>query len=133
MCSLSLPNAEKGLEFLLKPDFSKVTGDVFWVPWDKPFLPELGDGMSLHLCLLFWKRDKVGEYGVECRSHRHICCSIGRCHYFPAAFSVGIQPDAGPSLIFITLPNVFQQAFSGIPFLAYVFLYCSMCYWLWQH
>ena len=30
---------------------------------------------------------------------------------FPAAFSVGIQPDAGPSFIFITLPNVFQQAF----------------------
>ena len=40
---------------------------------------------------------------------------------FPAAFSVGIQPDAGPSLIFITLPNVFQQAFGGIPFLAMVF------------
>jgi len=40
---------------------------------------------------------------------------------FPAAFSVGIQPDAGPSLIFITLPNVFQQAFGSIPFLAMVF------------
>ena len=40
---------------------------------------------------------------------------------FPAAFSVGIQPDAGPSLIFITLPNVFQQAFSGVPLLAYIF------------
>ena len=40
---------------------------------------------------------------------------------FPAAFSVGIQPDAGPSLIFITLPNVFQQAFSGVPILAYIF------------
>jgi NSS family neurotransmitter:Na+ symporter len=40
---------------------------------------------------------------------------------FPAAFSVGIQPDAGPSLIFITLPNVFQQAFGGVPFLAAIF------------
>ena len=39
---------------------------------------------------------------------------------FPAAFSVGIQPDAGPSLIFITLPNVFQQAFGGMPFLSTV-------------
>lgn len=37
---------------------------------------------------------------------------------FPAAFSVGIQPDAGPSLVFITLPNVFQQAFGGMPLLA---------------
>ena len=40
---------------------------------------------------------------------------------FPAAFSVGIQPDSGPSLIFITLPNVFQQAFGGVPILAYIF------------
>ena len=38
---------------------------------------------------------------------------------FPAAFSVGVSPDSGPSLIFITLPNVFQQAFGGIPFLGY--------------
>ena len=39
---------------------------------------------------------------------------------FPAAFSVGVQPDSGPSLIFITLPNVFQQAFSGVPFVGFV-------------
>ena len=46
---------------------------------------------------------------------------------FPAAFSVGIEPDAGPSLIFITLPNVFQQAFSGVPLLAYV---CSILFYV---
>ena len=34
---------------------------------------------------------------------------------FPAAFSVGVSPDSGPSLVFITLPNVFQQAFSFLP------------------
>jgi NSS family neurotransmitter:Na+ symporter len=39
---------------------------------------------------------------------------------FPAAFSVGVSPDSGPSLIFITLPNVFQQAFSAVPLLGYV-------------
>ena len=38
---------------------------------------------------------------------------------FPAAFSVGINPDSGPSLIFITLPNVFQQAFSSMPAIGY--------------
>ena len=37
---------------------------------------------------------------------------------FPAAFAVGISPDAGPSLLFITLPNVFQQAFGNVPLLA---------------
>ena len=39
---------------------------------------------------------------------------------FPAAFSVGVNPDSGPSLIFITLPNVFNQAFSGMPVVGWV-------------
>ncbi len=38
---------------------------------------------------------------------------------FPAAFSVGVNPDSGPSLIFITLPNVFQQAFASMPLVGY--------------
>ena len=36
---------------------------------------------------------------------------------FPAAFSVGVNPDSGPSLIFITLPNVFREAFASMPIL----------------
>jgi NSS family neurotransmitter:Na+ symporter len=41
---------------------------------------------------------------------------------FPAVYSVqGLQPDAGPSLVFITLPNVFQQVFGSVPWLAYLF------------
>ena len=39
---------------------------------------------------------------------------------FPAAFSVGVNPDSGPSLIFITLPNVFAQAFGSWPMLGYI-------------
>ena len=39
---------------------------------------------------------------------------------FPAAFSVGVQPDSGPSLIFITLPNVFREAFGAMPVVGYV-------------
>ena len=38
---------------------------------------------------------------------------------FPAAFSVGVNPDSGPSLIFITLPNVFAQAFASWPIVGY--------------
>ena len=39
---------------------------------------------------------------------------------FPSAFSVGIAPDSGPSLIFMTLPNVFQQAFTHLPLVGYI-------------
>jgi NSS family neurotransmitter:Na+ symporter len=39
---------------------------------------------------------------------------------FPAAFSVGVNPDSGPSLVFITLPNVFNQAFGAMPMVGWV-------------
>ena len=39
---------------------------------------------------------------------------------FPAAFSVGVNPDSGPSLIFITLPNVFKEAFATMPIIGTV-------------
>ena len=46
---------------------------------------------------------------------------------FSGSFSVGIQPDAGPSLIFITLPNVFQQAFANVPFTSLYMLRSFLC------
>ncbi len=47
---------------------------------------------------------------------------------FPAVFSVaGLSPDAGPSLVFIALPNVFQMALGGVPVLAYV---CSLAFYI---
>ena len=39
---------------------------------------------------------------------------------FPAAFSVGVQPDSGPALIFITLPSVFHEAFVAVPVVGHV-------------
>ena len=39
---------------------------------------------------------------------------------FPAAFSVGVNPDSGPSLIFITLPNVFNDAFATMPIIGWI-------------
>ena len=100
----------------------------FWVPWGQAFfLPELGDWgwvFSTSMSLTFGKigKDKVwGNTALSVGVIDTFVAVLAGVIIFPAAFSVGIQPDAGPSLIFITLPNVFQQAFSGIPFLAYVF------------
>ena len=48
---------------------------------------------------------------------------------FPAAFSVGVNPGSGPSLVFVTLPNVFNQAFSAVPLvgmLVSVFFYALL-------
>ena len=121
-CSMSLPNAEKGLEFLLKPDFSKVNADVFLGAMGQAFFSlSLGMGCLSTYASYFGSDTNMGKTALSVGAIDTMVAILAGLIIFPAAFSVGIQPDAGPSLIFITLPNVFQQAFGGIPFLAMIF------------
>lgn len=121
-CSMSLPDAGKGLEFLLKPDFSKVNADVFLGAMGQAFFSlSLGMGCLSTYASYFGPDAKLGKTALSVGVIDTMVAIMAGLIIFPAAFSVGIQPDAGPSLIFITLPNVFQQAFGGVPFLATVF------------
>ena len=127
-CSISLPGSEKGLEFLLKPDFSKVTPDVFLGAMGQAFFSlSLGMGCLSTYASYFGKKTHLGQTAMSVGLIDTFVAVLSGLIIFPAAFSVGIQPDAGPSLIFITLPNVFQQAFAGVPLLAAV---CSAAFYV---
>ena len=122
ICSMTLPNAGKGLEFLLKPDFSKVNADVFLGAMGQAFFSmSLGMGCLSTYASYFGSDTRLGKTALSVGVIDTFVAILAGLIIFPAAFSVGIQPDAGPSLIFITLPNVFQQAFGSIPFLAIIF------------
>ena len=122
VCSMTLPNASKGLEFLLKPDFSKVNADVFLGAMGQAFFSlSLGMGCLSTYASYFGSDTQMGKTALSVGVIDTMVAILAGVIIFPAAFSVGIQPDAGPSLIFITLPNVFQQAFGGVPFLAMIF------------
>ena len=122
VCSMSLPDASKGLEFLLKPDFSKVNADVFLGAMGQAFFSlSLGMGCLSTYASYFGSDTQMGKTALSVGVIDTMVAILAGVIIFPAAFSVGIQPDAGPSLIFITLPNVFQQAFGGVPFLAMIF------------
>lgn len=128
VCSVTLPGSEKGLSFLLKPDFSKVTADVFLGAMGQAFFSmSLGMGCLSTYASYFGKDTRLGHTAMSVGLIDTFVAVLAGIIIFPAAFSVGIQPDAGPSLIFITLPNVFQQAFSGTPALAYV---CSVAFYV---
>ena len=121
-CSVTLPGAGNGIEFLLKPDFSKVDGNVFLGAMGQAFFSlSLGMGCLCTYASYFSKNTNLTRTAFSVGIIDTFVAVLAGFIIFPAAFSVGIQPDAGPSLIFITLPNVFQQAFSGIPILAYIF------------
>lgn len=128
VCSIMLPGAERGIEFLLKPDFGKVTPSVFLGAMGQAFFSlSLGMGCLSTYASYFGKDTRLGHTAMSVGVIDTFVAVLAGLIIFPAAFSVGIQPDAGPSLIFITLPNVFQQAFSGVPVLAYV---CSILFYV---
>lgn len=122
-CSLSLPNADKGLTFLLKPDFSKVTSSVCLNAMGQAFFSlSVGIGCLCTYACYFRKDVDLMKDGLSVASIDTLVALLSGFIIFPAVYSIqGLSPDAGPSLVFITLPNVFQQVFGSMPVLAYIF------------
>ena len=119
--SCLLPNAIAGIEFLFKPDFSKVTPDVLLGALGQSFYSmSIGMGCLCTYASYFSRNTNLVRSAVQIGIIDTFVAILAGLMIFPAAFSVGVSPDSGPSLIFITLPNVFQQAFAGMPVLGYV-------------
>ena len=119
VCSVSLPGAGAGIDFLLKPDFSKVDSNVLLGAMGQAFFSlSLGLGCLCTYASYFRSDTNLPRTAFNVATIDTLVAILAGFIIFPAAFSVGIQPDAGPSLLFITLPNVFQQAFGGTPLLA---------------
>lgn len=121
ICAVMLPGAGAGIEFLFKPDFSKINGDAFLAAMGQAFFSlSLGMGCLCTYASYFKKETNLPKTALSVGVIDTSVAVLSGVIIFPAAFAVGIQPDAGPSLLFITIPNVFQQAFGGTPFLAIV-------------
>lgn len=121
VASCSLPGAMKGVEFLFKPDFSKITHNVLLDALGQAFFSlSLGTACLCTYASYFDRKTNLGKSAVSIALIDMMVAVLAGLMIFPAAFSVGVSPDSGPSLIFITLPNVFQQAFSDVPLLGYV-------------
>ena len=119
IASCLLPGASSGIEFLLKPDFSKLSGSVFLEALGQAFFSlSLGTACLCTYASYFKRETHLVRSATHIALLDSFIAIMAGLMIFPAAFSVGINPDSGPSLIFITLPNVFQQAFS--PALGYV-------------
>ena len=115
-----LPNAAKGVEFLFKPDWSMINGDVFLAALGQSFYSlSIAMGCICTYASYFSKDTNLTTSAVQIGVIDCIVAILAGLMIFPAAFSVGVNPDSGPSLIFITLPNVFQQAFSAMPVVGY--------------
>ncbi|MBQ7442520.1 MAG: sodium-dependent transporter [Bacteroidaceae bacterium] len=123
--SVTMPGAGSGVAFLLHPDFSKITSDVVLSAMGQAFFSlSIAMGCLCTYASYFTDDAKLVKTAASVAVIDTLVAIMSGFVIFPAVFSVtGVAPDAGPGLVFITLPKVFQAAFTGAPWLGAVFAF----------
>jgi neurotransmitter:Na+ symporter, NSS family len=112
--SVTLPGAGKGLAFLFKPDFGKLSWKGVLNALGHAFFSlSLGMGTLITYGSYVRKKNNLGKIALQVTSADTIIALLAGMAIIPAVFAFGIAPDSGPGLVFITLPNVFQQMPGG--------------------
>ena len=116
--SLMLPGAAEGTKFYLLPDFQRARevglGQVITAAMNQAFFTLSLGIAAMEIFGSYMSKDHTlpGEAVRICCLDTFVALMAGLI-IFPACFSFGVEPDAGPSLIFITLPKVFVNMAGG--------------------
>ncbi len=116
--SLLLPGAAEGTKFYLLPDFQRARevglGQVITAAMNQAFFTLSLGIAAMEIFGSYMSKDHTlpGEAVRICCLDTFVALMSGLI-IFPACFSFGVEPDAGPSLIFITLPKVFVNMAGG--------------------
>lgn len=116
--SFTLPGAKEGLSFYLVPDMESVKkvgiGKIVAAAMNQSFFTlSLGiAAMEIFGSYMSKERSLAGEGARICALDTFVAVFAGLI-IFPACFSYGVEVTAGPSLIFVTLPNVFANLSGG--------------------
>jgi NSS family neurotransmitter:Na+ symporter len=125
MCikSLTLPGAGKGVEFLFRPDFSKITGTTVLMALGQAFFSlSIGMGTLITYGSYIPKDNKLASTAVQVSMIDLLIAVMAGLAIFPAVFAFGISPASGEALTFIVLPGIFQQMTGGMIF-AFMFFF----------
>lgn len=108
--SLTLPGAAGGLTFLFKPDFSVVTGKTILAALGQSFFSlSLGMGCMITYGSYLKKSEKLSQNALIVTSLDTAVALLAGIAIFPALFAFGMEPAAGPGLVFVVVPSVFAQ------------------------
>ena len=108
--SVTLPGAGEGLDFLFKPDFSKVTaGTVLDALGQAFFSLSVGFGIIFTYASYVNKNENLIKMSAQTATADTLFAIIAGIAIMPAVFAFGISPSQGPGLVFVTLPYVFAQ------------------------
>ncbi|MEG1759598.1 MAG: sodium-dependent transporter [Alistipes sp.] len=107
--SLLMPGGMAGLEFFFLPDFSKVTTTTVLVALGQAFFSlSIGLGCMVTYASYFKPDTNLRHTALNVTILDTAVAILAGVVIFPAVFSVGIEPSAGPSLVFVTLPSIFN-------------------------
>lgn len=108
--SLTLPGSSKGVEFLFKPDFSKVTGQTILAALGQAFFSlSVGMGTIFTYASYVNRKENVVSVSLKTALMDTLFAIIAGTAIMPAVFSFGISPGEGPGLAFVTLPYIFAN------------------------
>ncbi len=121
--SVTLEGAGGGLAFLFKPDFSKITAQTVLEALGQAFFSlSIGMGTLITYSSYINKKEPLGSISFSVAFADTMIAIMAGIAIFPAVFAFGIEPGSGEGLVYITLPNIFQQMVGGYVFSLLFFL-----------
>lgn len=129
--AVSLPNSEMGLKYYLVPDFNRIkeiglSKCIFGAMGQAFFTLSVGIGTLSVFGSRIDKSSSLTENALYMGILDTLVAFLSGLIIFPACFSFGIEPDSGPNLLFVTLPNIFNAMNGGRIWGSLFFLF--MCF-----
>jgi NSS family neurotransmitter:Na+ symporter len=119
---LTLPGAMAGMEFLFKPDFTKLDGSVILAALGQAFFSlSLGMGCMITYGSYLSKSENLVQNAAIVTSMDTAVALLAGIAMFPAMFAFGIEPAAGPGLVFVVVPTLFAEMGAMGPLFATLF------------
>ena len=108
--SMTLPGSGPGINFLFRPDWSKVTSQTFLAALGQAFFSlSLGSCMVVTYASYVKKDANIISLSAQTAAADTVFAIFAGCAIMPAVFAFGISPGEGPDLVFVTLPHIFSQ------------------------
>jgi NSS family neurotransmitter:Na+ symporter len=112
--AITLPGSGAGLTFLFKPDFAKINANVVLQALGQAFFSlSIGMGALITYGSYIRKNENLVSTAFSVTLTDTLVAVLAGVAIFPAVFAFGIEPQAGPGLVFITLPMIFQEMTGG--------------------
>jgi NSS family neurotransmitter:Na+ symporter len=125
--ALTLPGAMEGVRYLFQPDFTKITAGVVLAALGLAFFKlSVGMGTMTTYGSYIGKKESLPGTAISVVLADTVVSLLAGLAIFPAVFAFGFKPDAGPSLLFITIPAVFKTMPFGQVFLTMFFLLAAI-------